>query len=243
MRPSAGEIGNAVPGLARPGPIHPTPPERTAVIIRDVEFVGAIGRPGQKAPDTLPQIAFAGRSNVGKSSLVNRLLGRTRNRVARVSATPGKTQEINFYRVDALRGENRPANFLLVDLPGYGYARVPLELRGRWKPLIEGYLRRNEHLLGVVQLIDARHGPSAEDLQMIDFLAEIGAPTLFVLTKIDKLGRQERKRTLPKVIGKLGVDEDQVIPFSSETGEGREDLLASLDALLGEAETTAQEAT
>jgi GTP-binding protein len=108
------------------------------VKIRDVEFVGAVAQPGGAPPSHLPQVAFAGRSNVGKSSLINRLLGRTRTAVARVSARPGKTQEINFYRVRAsVSGRN--AEFLLVDLPGYGYAKVPLEVRGRWRPLIESF--------------------------------------------------------------------------------------------------------
>lgn len=206
------------------------------MIIRKVEFVGAIGRPDQAPPSQLPQIAFSGRSNVGKSSLVNRLLGRTRTPVARVSATPGKTREINFYQVDAALENASKTSFLLVDLPGYGYARVPRDMRDAWKPLIEGYLRRNDQLLGVVQLIDARHGPSADDQKMVEFLARTGIPSLFVLTKVDKLGRQERMRTLPRIVDALGIDEDQAIPFSAVTGEGRDELLAALDALLTETE-------
>lgn len=206
--------------------------------IDGVEFAGAIGQPGGPKPGTLPQVAFSGRSNVGKSSLINRLLGRTRTHVARVSATPGKTQEINFYQVrgtaEASRLEAAPdrVEFYLVDLPGYGYARVPLELRGRWRPMIERYLKETPELLGVVQLIDARHGPTREDLQMLQFLETAELPTMVVLTKTDKLGRQERQRLVPEMSERLGVDLDQVIPFSARTGEGRDELLAALESLL-----------
>lgn len=199
--------------------------------IKRVEFAGAIGQVGQAPPGVLPQIAFSGRSNVGKSSLINRLLGRTRTHVARVSARPGKTQEINFYDVTAgLDGEE--LRFYLVDLPGYGYARVSKEQRRRWKPLIERYLSNTKELLGVVQLVDARHGPNADDLQMIDFLAGTGLPSLFVLTKVDKLSRRDREIEIPRMIRKIGVDDDQVVLFSSKTGEGRDELLESIAGLL-----------
>jgi len=199
--------------------------------IDEVVFAGAIGRPGGPRPGTLPQVAFSGRSNVGKSSLINRLLGRTRSHVARVSATPGKTREINFFHVRAT-GEAGAVEFYLVDLPGYGYARVSKELRDSWRPLIEGYLRDNPELLGVVQLIDARHGPTKDDLQMVAFLEAAAIPTLFALTKIDKLGNSERRRQIAEIVGRLEVDPEQVIPFSSKTGEGREELLGALESLL-----------
>lgn len=200
--------------------------------IRSVEFAGAIAAPEGRPPGELPQVAFSGRSNVGKSSLINRLLGRTRKQLARVSATPGKTQEINFYRVDAQLSGGRRTEFFLVDLPGYGYARAPVAVRERWRPLIEGYLAGSGDLCGVVQLIDARHSPTADDLRVVDFLAERGLPTLFVLTKIDKLSRSERTKRVSRLTSDLAADEEQVIPFSSKTGEGRELLLASLDDLL-----------
>lgn len=206
--------------------------------IDGVEFAGAIGQPGGPKPGTLPQVAFSGRSNVGKSSLINRLLGRTRTHVARVSATPGKTQEINFYQVRATAeagdtdGAPSRVDFYLVDLPGYGYARVPLELRGRWRPMIERYLKETPELLGVVQLVDARHGPTRDDLQMLQFLETAELPTMVVLTKTDKLGRQERQRLARAMSERLGVDLDQVIPFSARTGEGRDELLAALESLL-----------
>lgn len=202
--------------------------------IQEAAFAGAIGTPGQAPPGRLPQVALSGRSNVGKSSLINRLLGRTRRRIARISATPGKTQEINFYRVRATLPAGATTEFYLVDLPGYGYARVPAELRRRWKPLIEGYLSGTPELRGVVQVLDARHGATALDLQMVEMLAELGLPTLFVLTKIDKLGRAERKRSIDATTARLGVGAEQVAVFSAETGEGRELLLESLAALLFE---------
>jgi GTP-binding protein len=201
------------------------------VKLKTVEFAGAIGRPGQAPPGELPQIAFAGRSNVGKSSLINRLLDRHRKQIARVSARPGKTQEINFYRISAdLDGE--VADFFLVDLPGYGFARAPKAVREAWRPLIESYLGGSQELLGVVQLIDARHEPTAEDLRMVEYLAGIGMPTLFVLTKIDKLKALERERRIGSAREQLGVGEEQLVAFSSTTGEGRDDLLESLRVLL-----------
>jgi len=198
--------------------------------IKSVEFAGAIGQIGQAQPAAaagMRQVAFSGRSNVGKSSLINRLLGRTRTAIARVSAAPGKTQEINFYLVHA-----DPGDFFLVDLPGYGYARVPKELRDRWQPLIHGYLSRSEELAGVVQLIDLRTGPSPEDLRSVDYLAELGIPVLFALTKADKLGKLEREKAFAKTVKKLAIDPDQAIPFSAPKGDGREELLETLESLL-----------
>jgi GTP-binding protein len=208
------------------------PDGRRRVNIKSVEFAGAIASPGGSMPGALPQVAFAGRSNVGKSSLINRLLGRTRTRVARVSAQPGKTREINFFRVLAGR-KSGDVEFFLVDLPGYGYARVPGHLRDAWRPLIESYLEDNTWLRGVVQLIDARHGPTEDDLRMMTFLAHLGTPALFVLTKVDKLSRSQRAARLPELARALAQDEEQILPFSAQTGEGRETLLEALETLLG----------
>ncbi len=201
------------------------------MIIKSVDFAGAIASPGGSVPAPLPQVAFAGRSNVGKSSLINRLLGRTRSHVARVSTQPGKTREVNFFRVLAGR-ESGDLEFYLVDLPGYGYARVPARLRDAWRPLVESYLSDNRSLRGVVQLIDARHGPTQDDIQMITFLAHLGAPVLFVLTKVDKLSRSQRATRLPELARALAQDEEQILPFSALTGEGRESLLEALETLL-----------
>jgi GTP-binding protein len=206
------------------------------VRILDVEFAGAMGRAGDPPPAPLPQVAFSGRSNVGKSSLINRLLGRHRRAIARVSAAPGKTQEINFYRVRAELSSGRVVSFFVVDLPGYGYARAPAAVRARWRPLIEGFLRGNERLLGVVQLVDLRREPTADDRQMLEFLASLGLPALLVLTKADKLRAMARARRGEELAAALQVEADQVIPFSAVTGEGRAALLDALDGLLLEAE-------
>ena len=202
--------------------------------IKSVEFVGAIARPGATPPRPLPQVAFSGRSNVGKSSLINRLLGRTRTPVARVSATPGKTQEINFYEVSAGASDERELHFLLVDLPGYGFARAPMEVRAKWRPLIESYLSRLGDLRGVVQLIDARRGATPDDIRMVEYLASLGLPTLFVLTKTDKLKREALTRRIVSTLEELGASEEQLVPFSSQTGTGRDSLLESLESLLAD---------
>lgn len=192
--------------------------------IRNVEFRISVGSPDQERPDDLPQIAFSGRSNVGKSSLINTLLRRTRKKLAHVSGQPGKTQTLNFYAVND--------TFYLVDLPGFGYAKVPKAVREQWRPLIESYLKSEKQLLGVVHLVDSRHSPTEDDLRMIEFLAELEIPTLVVLTKIDKLSSTNRAKQLPALAEALQVDPEQLLPFSSKTGEGREDLLESIEALL-----------
>lgn len=198
--------------------------------VKSVTFAGAIGQLGQAAPEPvmeLPKLAIVGRSNVGKSSLINRLLGRTRTPIARVSQSPGKTQEINFYHVLA-----NPVDFCLVDLPGYGFARVPQKLKERWRPLISSYLEGEAGPEGVVQLVDVRHGPTKEDLQSIDYLATLGLPVLFVLTKADKLTNTQLRQALAKIPQQLGVDRDHVLPVSALDGRGMDDLLASIEALL-----------
>jgi GTP-binding protein len=198
--------------------------------IKSVEFIGAIGQPGQAPPaasEGLPQVAVSGRSNVGKSSLINRVLGRTRTPVARVSGEPGKTQEINFYRVESDAGA-----FCLVDLPGYGYAKVPRTVREKWQPLIQGYLSGSGALVGVVQLVDMRHGPTRDDLTSVEFLAELELPVLFVLTKADKLPVTRRASALEEIAGKLEVETEQILGVSSRTGMGMEELLETIGALL-----------
>lgn len=169
-----------------------------------------------------PEVAFAGRSNVGKSSLLNRLV--RRKKFARVSNTPGRTREVNFFLVNN--------QFVLVDLPGYGYARISKERRAEWRPLIEGYLQSSSPLRGIVQLLDVRHEPTDDDRQMLDFLASVGVPTLFALTKIDKLSRSERVARIATLTEQLGTSDDQVIPFSAVTGEGRDELAEAVVALV-----------
>ena len=193
------------------------------LVIRTLDFLGGLAAPGGWRPETtLPEIAFSGRSNVGKSSLLNTLV--RRRTFARVSATPGKTREINFFEV------NR--RFLLVDLPGYGYARVSKERRAEWRPLIESYLRGTPQLRGVVQLLDARHDPTRDDLQMLDFLAEVGVPTIVAVTKIDKLTRAEGVARVVAIARLVGLDDEQMIPFSSVTGEGRDELAEAIVSLV-----------
>jgi GTP-binding protein len=198
------------------------------VDIRSVEYAGTVATPDGALPGDLPQVAFSGRSNVGKSSLINTLLRRTRRHVARVSGTPGKTQALNFYRVNDA--------FFLVDLPGFGYARVPASVRDSWRRLVEGYLGRREGIRGVVHLIDARRGPMDTDLKMMSYLGELGLPVLVVLTKVDKLKRQERGRVVERTMRALEIDTEQILPFSSQTGEGRDALLGALDSLLDDGE-------
>ena len=200
--------------------------------IKSVEFAGALAAPGGWRPPTLPQVAFSGRSNVGKSSLINRLLGRSRTAIARVSATPGKTQQINFFDVAAELSNLDDTRFYLVDLPGYGFARAPANVRNAWRPLIESYLSDTPDLRGVVQLIDVRHEPTRDDLQMVDYLAALGLPALFVLTKVDKLTRTQRPERIERVVARLGIEPEQALPFSAQTGEGRDDLLQSVETIL-----------
>jgi len=168
--------------------------------IRSVEYAGTVATPDGEIPGDLHQVAFSGRSNVGKSSLINLLLRRHRSKLARVSAQPGKTQAINFYRVNE--------DFFLVDLPGFGYAKVPKKMRDSWKGLVEGYLGRSTGLRGVVHLVDARRTPGDQDLEMLDYLAQLKIPTLVVLTKVDKLRSSERKKAFDKSVTKMGLDPD-----------------------------------
>ncbi len=193
------------------------------LVIRNLEFLGGQAQPGGWRPEgDLPEVAFAGRSNVGKSSLLNTLV--RRKSFARVSQHPGKTREINFYRINDA--------FLFVDLPGYGYARVSQTQRGEWRVLIEAYLRESTQLRGVVQLVDIRHDPADADMQMLDFLASIGAPTIVVLTKSDKLTTSKVPARAREMSGMLGLDEDQVVPFSATTGAGREELAVAITQLV-----------
>lgn len=195
------------------------------LVIRSLEFLGGMAAASGWRPDAeLPEIAFAGRSNVGKSSLLNRLV--RRKAFARVSKTPGRTREINFFRVNG--------KFVLADLPGYGYARVSKTQKAEWRPLMEGYLRRSPTLRGVIQLLDARREPSGDDLQMLDFLADVGVPTLIVLTKTDKLSARQLAEHVPAVSRALGVGEEQIIPFSAVTGVGRDELAEAMVQILGD---------
>lgn len=193
--------------------------------VRTVEFAGSLFDASAPIPGDYPQVAFSGRSNVGKSSLINVLLRRTRKKLAHVSGTPGRTRSLNFYLVND--------RFFLVDLPGLGFARASSRVRQSWKELVEAYLEGEPKLRGVVHLVDARHDPTITDLEMVEFLAARGLPTLVVLTKMDKLKRMARERIVLVALERLKIENDQVLSFSSKTGEGREELLAALDDLLG----------
>lgn len=202
---------------------HVVAPKPDPLVIRSLEFDGPMATvDGWRPEPRLPEIAFAGRSNVGKSSLLNALV--RRKAFARVSRTPGRTREINFFRVNE--------QFMLVDLPGYGYAKISKERKLAWRPLIASYMRNSPYLRGVVQLLDVRHDPTEDDRVMLDFLAELGVPTLLALTKVDKLGRIARAKRITELCAAYGVDEDQVIPFSAHENIGRDELAEALGSLL-----------
>jgi GTP-binding protein len=201
----------------------PKDPGGDPLVIRNVEFIGGMAeKHGWRPESPLPEIAFAGRSNVGKSSLLNSLV--RRKSFARVSRTPGRTREINFFRVNN--------GFVLVDLPGYGYARVSKEKKSEWRPMIESYLRRTTQLRGIVLLLDIRREPSDDDRAMLDFLAEVEVPTIVALTKTDKLSKAAALEQAVEISRALALQADQVIAFSAQTGEGRVELLEAIAALV-----------
>ena len=179
------------------------------------------------APEDLPQtpyneVAFVGRSNVGKSSLLNTLANNFK--LAKVSSEPGKTRSVNFYLVDD--------KFFLVDLPGYGFAKVPLEEQKRWRELIEGYLKGRDRLKGVFLLVDSRVGPTEKDVQMKEWLDFFGIPYVVVATKVDKLKKKERAKLEEKIREGFNDPSVRVIPFSSKTREGRDAVLREIRNLV-----------
>ncbi len=198
-------------------------PGPEALVIRNVEFIGGMAETtGWRPESTLPEVVFAGRSNVGKSSLLNSLV--RRKSFARVSRTPGRTREINFFRINN--------QFVLVDLPGYGYARISKARKAEWRPLIESYLRRTTQLRGLVLLLDIRREPSDDDRAMLDFLSQLEIPTLVALTKTDKLTRAAARAQADLISRTLSLEPDQVIMFSAVTGEGRTELLEAMMPLI-----------
>lgn len=189
--------------------------------IISAEFVTSAVKPPNYPAGELPEVALAGRSNVGKSSLLNKLINR--KRLARTSNTPGRTRLINFFLVND--------SFHLVDLPGYGYARVPVGERDSWKKMVEGYLMTRPHLKGVLLLVDSRHPPTAMDLQMYGWLKFRGLPAAVAATKADKLSRSRLLQSLNVIKKDLQLIEgDALVPFSAETGQGREELLKIIDS-------------
>jgi GTP-binding protein len=201
----------------------PYQPTTDPMKITSAEFIKSTLEPEQYPRDRKPEIAFVGRSNVGKSSLLNKLLGR--KGLAKTSGTPGKTQTLNYFLI------NNAVYF--VDLPGYGYAKVPKALKDQWNEVMVAYLQDRPPLKLVVSLMDSRHKPSENDLQMLDILAEAEKPTIIVATKVDKLGQQAREKNLAMIHEALRLDEDSlVLPFSSETGEGVKDLWGVIEDVL-----------
>lgn len=191
--------------------------------ITKAELTAVAVRENQYPAEDLPEIAFAGRSNVGKSSLFNTLVNR-RN-FARVSGNPGKTRTINFFEIN---GE-----FRIVDLPGYGYAKVSKSQSKEWGPMMENYLENRPNLLKVVQLVDVRHAPSAQDIQMYDYLRYHGLDGIVIATKADKVSRNELNKNLNVIKKSLKLDaDDVVIPVSSLKKTGVEVLLDVIESVL-----------
>ena len=187
--------------------------------IRSARFILSLDRlrpfPGQG----LPEIAMAGKSNVGKSSMINSVLGNSK--LARISSAPGKTRLINFFKVND--------QFWLVDLPGYGFAKAPKSERDRWAAMIEGYLQGSEHLKRVLHLVDIRHQPTRDDQMMVEYMRHYDIPFTVVATKADKLSKAARGRSIPVICRTLAVQPWEVIPYSSEDGTGREQVLELLE--------------
>jgi GTP-binding protein len=197
------------------------------VKIVSTEFIKSATRPANYPVSELPEVAFAGRSNVGKSSLINVLVNR-RNLV-RTSATPGRTQLINFFCINA--------SFTLVDLPGYGFAKVPLEVKKQWGPMMRTYLETRDNLRAVVFILDIRREPREEDIQMIDWLEEFEVPTIPVVTKIDKLPRSQRASHLAKIAAAIGLPPEALTLFSAHTREGSGDVWELIESALEKADS------
>ena len=191
------------------------------MIIKSVNLETVIGVSSKLPANTLPEVAFAGKSNVGKSSLINVLMNR--KNLARTSANPGKTQTINFYNINS--------EIYLVDLPGYGYAKVPEVQRVKWGRMIENYLYNSEMLRAVFLLVDIRHEPSANDKMMYDWVVATGFAPIVIATKADKIKRSQLQKQL-KIVGEgLGMPkEGRLIAFSAETKQGLEDIYEVLEA-------------
>jgi GTP-binding protein len=192
--------------------------------ITSAEFITSAVSPAQYPPDIGPEIAFVGRSNVGKSSLINALLNR--RGLAKTSATPGKTRTINFFRVNGELG--------FVDLPGYGFAQVSRAERATWGPMLEQFFRVRQGLKGVIHLVDARHAPTADDQRTRTWLLQWHRPLLVVATKVDKIGRTQRPSHLKQIAEVLGMDEvAAVMVFSAQTREGRDNVWEWIRGITG----------
>ncbi|MDD6216094.1 MAG: ribosome biogenesis GTP-binding protein YihA/YsxC [Roseburia sp.] len=203
------------------------------MVIKSVNLETVIGITSKIPDNTLPEVAFAGKSNVGKSSMINALLNR--KSLARTSSQPGKTQTINFYNInDAM---------YLVDLPGYGYANVSVEVKAKWGKMIEKYLHTSKQLKAVFLLIDIRHDPSANDKMMYEWMVYQGFKPIIIATKLDKIKRSQIQKQVKAIKEGLKVEPGTiVIPFSSETKQGRDELWEVVDSLVLPQEETESEA-
>ncbi|MDE6889133.1 MAG: ribosome biogenesis GTP-binding protein YihA/YsxC [Eubacterium sp.] len=194
------------------------------MVIKNVELEMVCGVTSKVPENLLPEIAFAGKSNVGKSSLINALMNR--KSLARTSSQPGKTQTINFYKINN--------DMYLVDLPGYGFAKVPESEKAKWGKMIERYLHRSKQLKAVFLLVDIRHKPSANDQTMYEWIVHQGYRPIIIATKLDKLKRSQVQKCVKEVREGLGLKaDDMLIPFSAETKQGREEIWQIMDALVG----------
>lgn len=194
------------------------------MIIKSADLETVVGVTSKLPENLLPEFAFAGRSNVGKSSLINKLVNR--KALARTSSQPGKTQTINFF---LLNGE-----FYFVDLPGYGYAKVSKELQAKWGKMIERYLTRSRQLRMIFLLVDIRHEPSAGDKQMYEWVKSNEIPAVIIATKADKINRSQLNKQLAMIRKELGGAKEPIIPFSKETGQGYEEVWKVMEEYLAE---------
>ncbi len=196
----------------------------SALTIKSAEFIKSAFQPAHYPAAELPEVAFAGRSNVGKSSLINCLA--QRKKLVRTSRTPGQTQAINFFLINK--------GFYFVDLPGYGFAKVPQRIKAQWGPMVETYLTQRSTLKGVVHILDLRHPPTPEDFALWQWLAIRNIPSVPVLTKADKLKRSKWQALVIEAAAHLGISADSFVLFSSETGQGRNQLMQILDEWISE---------
>jgi len=194
------------------------------MIIKSAEFITSATKPSQYPPAMLPEIAFAGRSNVGKSSLINKLVNR--RHLVKTSRTPGRTQLINFFDINA--------SFTFVDLPGYGYAKVPAAVKKKWGPMIETYLTTRKTLKGVVSIMDIRRQPGLEEQNLAGWLGSYRIPILRVLTKSDKLSKTKQKKQVDLISFGLGLEKETLLLFSAKTGKGRDAVWRAIEALITE---------
>lgn len=192
------------------------------MIIRSAKFICSAVKPEHYPPADLPEVAFAGRSNVGKSSLINKILNR--KKLVRTSKTPGRTQLLNFFEINEI--------YRFVDLPGYGYAKVPAEVQKRWRPMVENYLTTRVNLRGMVWLLDIRREVSKEDLTLWDWLQVQQVKVIIVITKADKLSKNKRCKQAASIAKSLGCKTEELIEFSAMTGEGKDELWRRLLILL-----------